>query len=229
MYSDDFKKILIILIGSGKKPLASYSQYLSKDFVSITETMLKGNKITKELKIIKQDEMHIYSQEVNNISYIVLTTDKFALTAGAGCIESLINEIGPLLQGRNFNKIKDYGLNDELKEKLKMKYDYYNENTQVTSEALERLKIELNKMKDEVFKANEELMKRNDKLQEMEVKANEMAEESETYKKNAFKVVKTESKRKIWVYVGIFFAVLIIGYAIVCIACNSFTFECGSQ
>ena len=82
MYSDDFKKILIILIGSGKKPLANYSQYQSKEFVSITESMLKGNKITKELKIIKQDEMNIYSQEVNNISYIVLTTDKFAYSRG---------------------------------------------------------------------------------------------------------------------------------------------------
>ena len=32
--------------------------------------------------------------------------------------------------------MKDHGLNSELKEKLKMKYDYYTENTEVVDEKL---------------------------------------------------------------------------------------------
>ena len=190
MYSDDFKKILIILIGSGKKPLANYSQYQSKEFVSITESMLKGNKITKELKIIKQDEMHIYSQEVNNISYIVLTTDKFALTAGAGCIESLINEIGPLLQGRNFNKIKDYGLNDELKEKLKMKFEYFNENPDFISFEHEAMRNEITRNRDMLFKASESLNERGNILQYMENKAKILENDSYNYKEASKKFTK---------------------------------------
>ena len=217
MYSDDFKKILIILIGSGKKPLASYSQYLSKDFVSITESMLKGNKITKELKIIKQDEMHIYSQEVNNISYIVLTTDKFALTAGAGCIESLINEIGPLLQGRNFNKIKDYGLNDELKEKLKMKFEYFNENPDFISSEHEAMKNEITRNRDMLFKASESLNERGNILQYMENKAKILENDSYNYKEASKKFRETECTRKKNIITYIVLGAIILGLIILII------------
>ena len=217
MHSDDFKKILIILIGSGKKPLANYSQYLSKDFVSITESMLKGNKITKELKIIKQDEMHIYSQEVNNISYIVLTTDKFALTAGAGCIESLINEIGPLLQGRNFNKIKDYGLNDELKEKLKMKFEYFNENPDFISSEHEAMKNEITRNRDMLFKASESLNERGNILQYMENKAKILENDSYNYKEASKKFRETECTRKKNIITYIVLGAIILGLIILII------------
>lgn len=223
----DEKNLILIMIGSGKKPLAIYTPFKG-EFIQICELTLK--QVTPNGSAsINCGEYLIYYINENNITYLIMTMPTYQKATAIGCIESVQKELKDILYGKNLDNIEEYGLNNELKEKLKMKYDYYNENTQVTSEALERLKIELNKMKDEVFKANEELMKRNDKLQEMEVKANEMAEESETYKKNAFKVVKTESKRKIWVYVGIILAVLIVAYAIVCIACNSFTFECGSQ
>ena len=217
MYSDDFKKILIILIGSGKKPLANYSQYQSKEFVSITESMLKGNKITKELKIIKQDEMHIYSQEVNNISYIVLTTDKFALTAGAGCIESLINEIGPLLQGRNFNKIKDYGLNDELKEKLKMKFEYFNENPDFISSEHEAMKNEITRNRDMLFKASESLNERGNILQYMENKAKILENDSYNYKEASKKFRETECTRKKNIITYIVLGAIILGLIILII------------
>ena len=217
MYSDDFKKILIILIGSGKKPLANYSQYQSKEFVSITESMLKGNKITKELKIIKQDEIHIYSQEVNNISYIVLTTDKFALTAGAGCIESLINEIGPLLQGRNFNKIKDYGLNDELKEKLKMKFEYFNENPDFISSEHEAMKNEITRNRDMLFKASESLNERGNILQYMENKAKILENDSYNYKEASKKFRETECTRKKNIITYIVLGAIILGLIILII------------
>ena len=217
MYSDDFKKILIILIGSGKKPLANYSQYQSKEFVSITESMLKGNKITKELKIIKQDEIHIYSQEVNNISYIVLTTDKFALTAGAGCIESLINEIGPLLQGRNFNKIKDYGLNDELKEKLKMKFEYFNENPDFISSEHEAMKNEITRNRDMLFKASESLNERGNILQYMENKAKILENDSYNYKEAVKKVRENECTRKKHIITYIVLGTIILGLIILII------------
>jgi len=223
----DEKNLILIMIGSGAKPLAVYTPFKG-EFIHICELTLKQVTHNGSASINCGDYL-IYYINQDNITYLIMTMPTYQKATAIGCIESVQKELKDILYGKNFDNIDEYGLNNELKEKLKMKYDYYNENTQVTSEALERLKIELSKMKEEVFKANEELMKRSDKLEEMEVKATEMAEESETYKKNAFKVVKTEKKTKIWVYVGIVLAVLIIIYAIICLACNSFTFECGSQ
>ena len=217
MLSDDFKKIMYILIGSGKKPLASYSVYKSKSFITITESMLKENKITKELKIIKQDEINIYSQEVNNISYIVLTTDKFSLTAGAGCIESLIKEIGPLLQGRNFNKIKDYGLNDELKEKLKMKFEYFNENPDFISSEHETMKNEITRNRDMLFKASESLNERGNILQYMENKAKILENDSYNYKEASKKFRETECTRKKHIITYIVLGAIILGLIILII------------
>ena len=85
------------------------------------------------------------------------------------------------------------------------------------------------KMKEEVFNANKELHIREGKLSEMENKAEQLKDASSSYKQGAIKVRKETSKRKIIIYIGIILAVLIIIYVTVAMACDSWTFDCGSD
>ena len=140
-----------------------------------------------------------------------------SLTAGAGCIESLINEIGPLLQGRNFNKIKDYGLNDELKEKLKMKFEYFNENPDFISSEHEAMKNEITRNRDMLFKASESLNERGNILQYMENKAKILENDSYNYKEASKKFRETECTRKKHIITYIVLGTIILGLIILII------------
>ena len=198
--SDEDKKIIYILIGSGKKPLAGYGIYKG-DFIQICEKQL-GRCKQDQSACINTGSYKIYYEYKDNVIYLLMTMPIYPLSAAVSCIESLKKEFGKDLQGRNFNAIGDYGLNIELQEKLKMKFEYYNENTEVVSDSLQGLKNEMMKFKDEVFQAAESLNERGELLNEMQNKAKDLESDSYTYKRNAIKVRKTECCRKA-TYIGI--------------------------
>jgi hypothetical protein len=220
----DEKQIIYILIAEKRKPLASYSKFTG-EFIQTCEAYLQEVKQDSSAAI-NFGTFIIYYLNQDNITYLLMTSSIYPKATAIGCIESLRKEFANILGGRNFDTVPDYGLNDQLKEKLKMKFDYFNENTEVSSETLEKLKNELGKMKDEIFKANEELMKRNEKLVEMENKAQDLESSSKAYKQGAIKVRKSESKKKCYVIMGTIVAILIIVYLIICMACGNFRFDC---
>ena len=198
--SDEDKKIIYILIGSGKKPLAGYGIYKG-DFIQICEKQLARCK-ENQSACINTGSYKIYYEYKDKVIYLLMTMPIYPLSAAVSCLESLKKEFGKDLQGRNFNAIGDYGLNIELQEKLKMKFEYYNENTEVVSDSLQGLKNEMMKFKDEVFQAAESLNERGELLNEMQNKAKDLESDSYTYKRNAIKVRKTECCRKA-TYIGI--------------------------
>ena len=198
--SDDNKKIIYILIGSGRKPLAGYGQYQG-DFIQVCEDQL-GRCKPNQSACINTGDYKIFYMNENNVTYLLMTMPIYPLSAAVSCIESLKKEFGSDLHGRNFNAIGDYGLNIELQEKLKLKFQYYNENTEIVSDSLQGLKNEMMKFKDEVFKAAESLNERGDLLNEMQNKAKDLESDSYSYKKNAIKVRKTECCKKA-TYIGI--------------------------
>ena len=198
--SDEDKKIIYILIGSGKKPLAGYGIYKG-DFIQICEKQLARCK-ENQSACINTGSYKIYYEYKDKVIYLLMTMPIYPISAAVACIESLKKEFGKDLQGRNFNAIGDYGLNIELQEKLKMKFEYYNENTEVVSDSLQGLKNEMMKFKDEVFQAAESLNERGELLNEMQNKAKDLESDSYTYKRNAIKVRKTECCRKA-TYIGI--------------------------
>ena len=224
---NDAKNLILIMVGSGKKPLAIYSPFTG-EFVHTCELTL-SQVLPNTSAAINCGEFIIYYMNEDNISYLIMTSPNYPKSTAIGCIESVKKELKDILLEKDFDKINEYGLTVELEEKLKMKYEYFNTNTQVTSESLENLKNEMNKMKEEVFKANDQLMIRSEKVQEMENKANEMATESEHYKQGAIKVNKSSSKKKLCIFIALFITILIIVYAIICYICNSFVFECSSE
>jgi hypothetical protein len=198
--SDEDKKIIYILIGSGKKPLAGYGIYKG-DFIQICEKQLARCK-ENQSACINTGSYKIYYEYKDKVIYLLMTMPIYPISAAVACIESLKKEFGKDLQGRNFNAIGDYGLNIELQEKLKMKFEYYNENTEVVSDSLQGLKNQMMKFKDEVFQAAESLNERGELLNEMQNKAKDLESDSYTYKRNAIKVRKTECCRKA-TYIGI--------------------------
>lgn len=220
----DKKNLIYILIGTGRKPLASYTKYTG-EFIQACEAFLQ--KVQPDSSsAINCGTYFLYYLNQDNITYLLMTGTTYPKATAIGCIESLRKEFANILVGINFESVTDYGLTEQLKGKLQMKFDYFNENTEVTSESLENLKNELNRMKDEVFKANQELMVRNEKLEEMENKAQELESSSRAFKHGAIKVRKAESRKKCKIIVGTIIAFLIIAYFITCLACQSFTFEC---
>ena len=107
-----------------------------------------------------------------------------------------------------------------------MKFDYYNENTDIVSESLQNLKNEIIKMNDQVNIARKELMERGEKVGELENKSNGLKEASVSFKQGAIKLRKSTTKKKIYIYLGLFLSLFIIIYFIIVMACHSWTFQC---
>ena len=215
--SDDDKKIIYVLIGSGRKPLAGYGLYKG-DFIQICENQLARCKQNQSASINTGDYKMFYQND-DNVTYLLMTMPSYPVAAAVSCIESLKKEIGPDLKGRNFNVASDYGLNSELQEKLKMKFEYYNENTEVVSDNIQELKGVMMKYKDQVFQAAESLNERGDLLNEMQNKARDLETDSYSYKNNATKVKNAECRKKatyIGIIVGIVALIVLIIVLVIC-------------
>ena len=89
-----------------------------------------------------------------------------------------------------------------------------------------RAKQEKASMKEEVLEASGLLNQRDEELNRMTVKAQSLALDSESHKKTATQVKKTENKKKIYLYLGIVIIGLLIIYFITCMVCGCFTFDC---
>ena len=210
---DEELKIIYILIGSESKPLAGYGQF-EGEFIQTCEKQLKNCKKNNSACITHSD-YKIYYQNEDNITYLIMTIPSYPMPAAVACIDSLKKEFGPDLSGRDLEGMKDYGLNSELKEKLKMKYEYYTENTEIVDEKIEQLKNVMMKFKDEVVKAADALNERGDLLDEMQAKADDLVKDSYEYKDKATQVRKTECKKKvIYIVVIAVIVVVIIGIII---------------
>ena len=221
--SEDKNDIIFILIGAENKPLASYREY-SGDWIQTCEKFLSQVKQNASSSVNFGDYFIFYCNE-NNITYLVMTRTTFPKVAAVALLESLRKELQSSLNNRDFDNIDEYGLDKELKEKLKMKFEYYNQHPEVTSESLAALRTEIERMKDEVFKANEQLLIRGENVIEMENKTRDLQEASSNYRQGAKQVKKKEKKSRIWVILGFILIVLVILYIIIAMVC-SWDFKC---
>ena len=211
--SDENKKLLYILIGSGPKPLAGYGEKTG-DFVRECENQLGRCQKNKSASITFEN-CKIFYENVDNVTYLLMTMPAYPLSAGVSCIESLKKEFSTELHGRNFSVVDNYGLNKEMKQRLKMKFDYYNENTEIVSEKIENLKGVMNQYQIQVSKAAKELNERGELLNEMQNKARDLENDSFNFKKGAIKVRKVECSKKVWSIVAIIVVILIVVLIIV--------------
>ena len=216
--SDDNKKIIYILIGSGRKPLAGYGQYQG-EFIQVCEDQL-GRCKSNQSACINTGDYKIFYMNENNVTYLLMTMPIYPLSAAVACIESLKKELADELGKINFNDVGDYGLNNKLKEKLRLKLEYYNENTDIVSDSLQNLKNKMMEYKDEVLKAAESLNERGEYLNEMQNKASDLENNSFKYRDLAKDVRRKECRKKactIGIICGVVGAIILIIVLCVCL------------
>ena len=218
-------KIINILIAKGKKPLAGYSEHTG-DFVQTCENMLSKVKKESSAAINLGNGYSVFYINENEITFLLMANSLFPKATAIGCIESIKKEFQSTFIGRDFESEQEYGLDEDFKEKLKMKYEFFNENTEVSSEAVANLKVEMMRMKDEVIEASGLLNQRGGTMDTMAIKAESLAQSSESMKKGAIIVKKKEKRKKLLTCIGIGLAVLLILYIIICLVCGSFAFQC---
>ena len=206
--SEDDKKIIYILIGTGSKPLAGYTE-LTGEFIQMCVSELSHCKKNKSAAFVCGD-FKIFYENTNNITYLILAMPSYPMAAAVSCIESLKKEFEDNLHGKNFENLPDYGLQKEMEQKLKMKYEYFNKNTELVSEHLEKLKGNMALFRDEVVKSADSLNLRGELIDEMSEKAENMANESNNYKKGAIKVKKFECGKKVYTIIAIIVVLIII-------------------
>ena len=216
--SDYYKKIIYILIGSGRKPLAGYGQYQG-EFIQVCENQL-GRCKPNQSACINTGDYKIFYMNENNVTYLLMTMPIYPLSAAVACIESLKKELAEELGKINLNDVGDYGLNNKLKEKLRLKLEYYNENTDIVSDSLQKLKNKMMEYKDEVLKAAESLNERGEYLNEMQNKASDLENSSFKYRDLAGDVRRKECRKKactIGIICGVVGAIILIIVLCVCL------------
>ena len=101
-----------------------------------------------------------------------MTGESFPNNVALQCLESMKAEFNQTYEGSDLNSVPDYGLNDEFQEKLKTKFDYYNEYKFHEAE-------KMNKLKDELY--NEYFSNRKTELLNMDKKAEILVHDSNIY------------------------------------------------
>ena len=207
--SESKGRIIYALVAMGVKPLAGYSNFTGTfDQVCINYLKNIGPDTSAAVKL--DSDYIIYYINEGNITYLIMTESLYPKEAALGCLESIKKEFQSTYPDRSFDSEANFGLNDEFKVKLRMKFDYFNANTDVSNEALGQLKDEMCKMKDEVLNASGLLNNRGEKLQVLDEKADALSSASNNYYKSSKRVKRAELMKKIKIYAGITCAVLII-------------------
>lgn len=216
--------IIYALIGYHDKPLCAYSEYkgtfqkVCQNFLhNIEENSSGGYKI---------DDYFIFYINENGISYVIMTDVTYSRITATACLESIQREFKETYKDKDFEVMGSFSLDPEFKPKLKMKYEYFNENKEVINESTRKLRDEIFRMKDEILNASDSLNLRGDKLQNVNDKADNLQKTSYNYRKGATRVRKSESNKKTWIIIGTVGSILVIGYFLSVIVCGSFTFQC---
>ena len=149
---------------------------------------------------------------------MIITSVLYPFPAAISLLESMEKEFGPLLVKKDLKVIGTYGLDKELKDKLKMKFEYYLENPDTVDEKLNDLKKDLKNKYNQDMKiaidalherAEDSILRRNESLRVNAFK----------FKKMSSPVISLECKMKIW------YTIIIVGI-VACIAIIIVLFVC---
>ncbi len=212
------QKIIYALIAKNEKPLVEYSNYTGT-FNQICLNYLK--KIDSETsKAIKVDNYILFYINEQGITYMIMTGKLYKKESAIGCLQSIQREFTSTFEGRDFDGELNFGLDDEFREKLKLKFNYFNENQDVSDDKLEILKEQLNLMKDEVLEASGLLDERGEKIKVLDEKAEKLSRESYSYYRQSKRVTAYHRWFKIKLYIGLAVGGLIILYFILGLICG---------
>ena len=221
--SDIDDKIIYMLIAKNEKPLVEYS-YFTGTFNQVCLNYLKKIEPNSS-KALKIDDFMLFYINEQYITYMLMSGKFYPKEGALGCLQSIKREFVSSYEGRDFDGELNYGLNDEFREKLKLKFEYFNEHKEVTDDKLEQLRDDLALMKDEILNASGLLDERGDKIKVLDDKADVLSRDSNAYYRQSKRVRQAEQCKKIKLYVGISIGCLVIIYFIIGISCG-FDFSC---
>ena len=202
-------KIIYALVARGIKPLSSYSNFTGTfDQICINYLQKIGPESSAAVKT--DNDYVIYYINQNNITYLIMAESLYPKEAALGCLESIKKEFQNAYPNRTFDDEEKFGLDSEFQVKLRMKFDYFNANQDVSNETLGQLKDEMSKMKDEVLNASGLLNERGEKMKVLDEKADSLSRSSNNFYQQSKRVRRAELMKKIYLYGGITLGVLLI-------------------
>jgi hypothetical protein len=213
----DKGKIIYALVAKGTTPLSGYSNYTGTFDQNCINYLPKVGPGTSAAVKIENDYVIYYMNEIN-ITYMIMTDGLYPKEAAVGCLESIKKEFQSNITEQDLEGITSFGLDNKFKTKLRMKFDYFNENTDISNEAIGHLKEEMSKMKDEVLTASGLLDERGTKMQNLDDKADSLSRSSNNFYSHSKKVKRAELMKKYKLIGGILLVVILIIVIIVLIA-----------
>ena len=217
------ERIIYSLIAKKDKPLVDYSNF-SGTFNQVCLNYIKKIEPNTS-KAIKIDDFCIFYTNEDNLTFMIMTGKSYPKEAAIGCLQSIKREFNQIYEGRDFDGELNFGLNDEFREKLKLKFEYFNENKDVTDDKIGNLKDQLNLMKEDILNASGLLDDRGDKIKVLDDKADILSRDSNTYYRQSKRVRQAEQCKKYKMYAGIAAVCLLLIYLIIGITCG-FAFQC---
>ena len=217
------KMIIYSIIAKNDKPLVEFSYYTGTFNQACINYLKKIEPNTS--KAIQIDNFNIFYENENYITYMIMTGNLFPKEGAIGCVESIKREFNSTYVGRDFDGELSFGLNDEFKEKLKLKMDFFNENPNVSDDKIEKLKEQMFAMQDEIINTSGLLDDRGSKIKILDSKAEILSKDSNTYYRQSKRVKQAERCRKIKITIILIIALLLIIYFIFGFTCG-FDFHC---
>ena len=218
-------KILYALIAYGNVILCEYSSFTGA-FRETCRPYLSKVQVGGQASIrLEENESILYYLNSNNITYLIMTNTSYQISSAIGCLQSIqkeFEETFPNNYGLKTNK--ELCLKDQFQEKLGMKYNFFNEHPEASTESIGRLTDEMNQFKDDITKASGLLDERSEKLEVLSVKSDQLKGTSNSYYKSSKRVRRAELIKKIKMYAIIGCSILLIIYIFTIIICGNFTF-----
>ena len=202
--SDIDDKIIYMLIAKNEKPLVEYS-YFTGTFNQVCLNYLKKIEPNSS-KALKIDDFMLFYINEQYITYMLMSGKFYPKEGALGCLQSIKREFVSTYEGRDFDGELNYGLNDEFREKLKLKFEYFNQHKEVTDDKLEQLRDDLALMKDEILNASGLLDERGDKIKVLDDKADILSRDSNAYYRQSKRVRQAEYWKKVKLYLSFNFS-----------------------
>lgn len=220
--SEQGGKIIYSLIAKGIVVLADYSSYTGT-FDQTCKSYLQNVKPNTSAAV-KSDDYTIYYINSNNITFLIFTDNLYPKVAAIACLEALKKDFES--SSINTNDVSgDRCLQDQLKPKIQLKFDYFNEHKESSGEAMDALKEQIQSMHEEILQGSGLLNERSEKLNKLDEKSEHLLGTSNSYYSNSKRVRRSELMKKIKLYGGIACVILLIIYLIICFVCSPL-FDC---
>ena len=210
------------LIAKGMIVLADYSSFTGT-FDQTCKNYLKNVKPNSSAAV-KSDDYTIYYINSNNITFLIFTDNLYPKVAAIACLEALKKDFETSSIDTS-NVSGDKCLEEQLRPKIQLKFDYFNEHKESSGEAMDALKEQIQSMHEEILQGSGLLNERGEKMNKLDEKSEHLLGTSNSYYSNSKRVRRSELMKKIKYYAAIGCALLLIIYIIICIVCSP-TFKC---